>query len=137
MREVVLQRLTTDKEETLGALLIDGYPEMLTLELPYKDNEQNISCIPYGEYVCKKTHNRTTLGGLSLPETFEVTEVENRGGILFHMGNTTKDTSGCILVGSEYGNIGASRAILQSRKAFTKFLALLVNDNEFKLYIVD
>ena len=68
-----------------------------TLENPWKDNQRNISCIPEGEYkvrlrLARESASRDYLHLL-------VQDVPNRDWILFHRGNTAKDTSGCILVG--------------------------------------
>ena len=68
-----------------------------TLELPYKDNQRSVSCIPAGQYKVrlrteKESGSRNYLHLL-------VQDVPNRDFILFHRGNSAKDTSGCILVG--------------------------------------
>ena len=68
-----------------------------TLELPWKDNQRNISCIPEGVYkvrlrLARESATRDYLHLL-------VQDVPNRDWILFHRGNSAKDTSGCILVG--------------------------------------
>ena len=68
-----------------------------TLENPWKDNQRNISCIPEGEYkvrlrLARESATRDYLHLL-------VQDVPDRDWILFHRGNSAKDTSGCILVG--------------------------------------
>tara|TARA_A100001201_G_scaffold126138_1_gene110602 strand:- start:413 stop:739 length:327 start_codon:yes stop_codon:yes gene_type:complete len=68
-----------------------------TLENPWLDNQRNISCIPAGQYnvrlrLARESATRDYLHLL-------VQEVPNRSYILFHIGNTAKDTQGCILVG--------------------------------------
>jgi hypothetical protein len=37
-------------EPTIGELLVEGLHFCYTLELPWRDNEQNVSCIPVGIY---------------------------------------------------------------------------------------
>ena len=61
------------------------------------DNQRNISCIPKGEYKVRLRLPRES--GTRDYIHLLVQEVPNRDWILFHRGNTAKDTSGCILVG--------------------------------------
>lgn len=82
--------------------MLDGVNMILTcktLELPWKNNERNESCIPAGEYLVKKTRS------ITFGECFEVTNVENRSAILIHAGNYKRDTKGCILPGDEFKDI--------------------------------
>ena len=63
--------------------------------------------------------------------TFEVQNVPGHTGILFHTGNTNRDSEGCILLGSLIkGNI-----LLNSRPAFAKFMELLGNLPQFTLEV--
>ena len=68
-----------------------------TLELPYKDNKRSISCIPAGEYQARLRYPRES-GSRDYLHIL-VKDVPNRDYILFHRGNTAKDSRGCILVG--------------------------------------
>ena len=97
MINLLLIRDTFSKESTIGELFINGERICDTLENPYLDNQRNISCIPEGVYDVRLRLPResATRDYLHLL----VQEVPNRDWILFHRGNTAKDTSGCILVG--------------------------------------
>ncbi len=68
-----------------------------TLENPYINNERSISCIPEGEYKVRLRTARESATREYLH--LLVKDVPNRDWILFHRGNSAKDTSGCILVG--------------------------------------
>jgi len=90
-------RDTFTKKSIIGELFLNGERMCDTLELPWKDNQRRISCIPEGEYkvrlrTAKESGSREYLHLL-------VQDVPNRDYILFHRGNSAKDTSGCILVG--------------------------------------
>ena len=97
MINLLLIRDTFTKESTIGELFLNGERICDTLELPWVDNQRNISCIPEGVYPVRLRLPResATRDYLHLL----VQEVPNRDWILFHRGNTAKDTSGCILVG--------------------------------------
>ena len=86
------------KTRTLGELTIFNDKDVevgrfYTLELPYLNNQQNISCINEGVYLV--IPNNTS----AHPDTYRVLNVLGRSGILFHIGNYPRDVRGCILVG--------------------------------------
>ena len=94
---LLLIRDTFSDKSTLGELFLNGERMCDTLENPWINNKKNISCIPRGSYkvrlrLARESATRDYLHLL-------VEDVENRSYILFHRGNTAKDTSGCILVG--------------------------------------
>ena len=106
---LLIIRDTFTKESTIGKLYINGESFCDTLENPYINNERNISCIPEGQYnvrlrLARESASRDYLHLL-------VQDVPNRDWILFHRGNTAKDTSGCILVGNgrEHNAVNNSR----------------------------
>jgi hypothetical protein len=97
-----------------GIQFSTGY-QCYTLELPWRDNEPELSCIPEGVYSCglrpsAKFGNST--GGMA----YHIQPVPGRTDILIHAGNSTRDTHGCILVG-EGLVVDESPRLVQSRKA--------------------
>jgi len=94
---LLILRDTFSDESTIGELFLNGERFCDTLELPYRDNQRSISCIPVGEYKVRLRYPResATRNYLHLL----VQDVKDRSYILFHRGNTAKDTRGCILVG--------------------------------------
>ena len=94
---LLIIRDTFTDESTIGELFVNGERFCDTLELPYRDNQRSISCIPAGEYKVRLRYPResATRNYLHLL----VQNVKDRSYILFHRGNTAKDTRGCILVG--------------------------------------
>ena len=86
----------TDKS-TMGELFLNGEWLCDTLELPYLDNQRSISCIPAGEYKVRLRTARESATRNYLHLLVE--DVKDRTYILFHRGNSAKDTRGCILVG--------------------------------------
>ena len=94
---LLIIRKTFTEESTIGELFLNGEKMCDTLELPYKDNKRSISCIPAGEYQARLRYPRES-GSRDYLHIL-VKDVPNRDYILFHRGNTAKDSRGCILVG--------------------------------------
>jgi len=94
---LLIIRDTFTKKSTIGELFLNGERMCDTLELPWKDNQRSISCIPEGVYkvrlrLARESATRDYLHLL-------VEDVPNRKWVLVHRGNSAKDSRGCILVG--------------------------------------
>jgi hypothetical protein len=104
MKHIILARFFSDKNKTLGNLILhdERYKElarMVTLELPDNDNKKNISCIPARKYegiAIIRPNGRYAI---------HIQDVPNRNAILIHSGNYTTDIQGCILPGSKHVDI--------------------------------
>lgn len=94
-----------------------------TFELPWRDNVQEVSCVPAGTYDLKMV-NSAKFG-----PSYEVKDVDGRLHILIHKGNTVDDTWGCILPCQSFGVLGGKIAGLSSRLAYTKLMTLLGGEN--------
>lgn len=130
MRILTLKRITSTFECVTGVLVLEQEPIALTLERPWIGNIKNQSCIPSGVYPCEKYTSRR------YKNTYEIANVPARTHILFHVGNTIKDTTGCVLVGTNFGKLKQRQAILNSRKAFKSFIEKMKDEN-FYLRILD
>lgn len=130
MKTLTLKRVDSNNECAFGALFLDEKEICKTLELPWRDNQKGISCIPAGEY--KLSPYPSSRFG----EVYIVNDVPNRTGILIHTGNTASDIEGCILVGDSYGKLNGKRAVLNSRQTF-KVLKELLGNEEYMLNIVN
>jgi hypothetical protein len=94
---LLIIRDTFTEKSTIGELFLNGERMCDTLELPWKDNQRSISCIPEGVYkvrlrLARESATRDYLHLL-------VEDVPNRKWVLVHRGNSAKDSRGCILVG--------------------------------------
>jgi len=103
-----------------------------TLELPYRDNERNVSCIPEGFY--DVVPRQSPKYGNHL----HVTGVEGRSLILFHYANYvgsdnprtgSSDLRGCIAVGERFGDITGDGIveILNSKKTMKALMDVAPN----------
>jgi hypothetical protein len=117
-----------------GIIRVNGFFCCLSFERPWLDNAHNVSSIPVGEYKCKRVTNRVTHGGMAIPVTYEV-QIETRSGILFHVGNSLRDTDGCILVGLGTEFTGAWPIITNSAQGFHRFLERTRDEDEIDLDI--
>ena len=110
-----LIRISHTNNATFGVLLDENIPFCVTLERPWLENKRSISCIPEGFYICERVQSP------KFGDTFEIKDVPGRSHILFHKGNLSDDTHGCVLVGEQYEPLGRENAILASGKAFSEF----------------
>jgi hypothetical protein len=129
METLELIRVGSSGRGTFGVLRRGQVPFVLTLERPWVDNKQNVSCIPAGTYTCKKVRSP------KFGETYEITGVPGRTHVLFHKGNTIEDTQGCILVGEEFSGTWEKPIIVSSERGFLELMKLLGGQSEFQLHI--
>lgn len=127
--QIILQRLLMNDKGTLGIMLLDGKPLFTTLELPWKNNQINISCIPAGIY--KATYIFSEKFQKSL---FILHNVPGRNAVEIHIGNTVVDTHGCVLIGMEFSL--SEFAIVNSKLAFDNFMFMTPKEG-FTLTIKD
>ena len=100
-----------------------------TLELPYRDNQRNVSCIPEGFYdVVPRTSPKYS-------NHLHITNVEGRSLILIHWGNYAgsinpktghSDIRGCVLVGKEFVDLDGDGLadITSSKNTFKKLMSV-------------
>lgn len=69
-----------------------------TLELPWRNNFNDISCCPEGSYTGRIRTDPST-DGRKLGWRIELNDVEARKNIQIHVGNSEGNTVGCILPG--------------------------------------
>ena len=104
-----------------------------TLELPWKNNQRNVSCIPTGEYRGNYLHRS---GSGRFNRVYHITGVSGRAGILIHAGNVTSQIQGCILVGMEAGTLAGEPAVLSSAVAMEK-LRQEIGRSSFNLKVIN
>lgn len=114
---------------TLGIIEI-GENLIFTLELPYKNNERNVSCIDEGKYKLTRYNSN------KFKDCFKVNDVKNRSDILIHSGNSLNNTRGCILVGCGI-NFNDDKALIlsDSKKALYKLNKILMWSKDIELLI--
>lgn len=127
---LVLSR-TYFPDGTNGKLEREGQFICNTIELPWKENQAKVSCIPEGEYLIKRRYSRKFQWHL------EIIDVPNRSFILFHPANNAQqELHGCIAPVTKLCGSGVG---LMSRKAFYKLKDLVyafLNEDQIVRLIV-
>ena len=127
---LTLNREIESNRGVLGVLrTADGEQVCKTLELPWKKNKRNVSCIPWG------TYRVTDYTSSKYSSAFVVLNVPGRSGILIHAGNFISDIEGCILVGEEWEFMGRPRQLAVSYSKNTLNKLLFAYPSGFKLEI--
>jgi len=132
-----LVRLRKSDQGTEGLFICSRF-NCYSLELPWRDNHPNVSCIPAGTYIVQLRVSP------KYGRIYWITKVPERLFILIHSGNWAGDiskgfkthTNGCILLGKYTGILEGQRAVLCSRPTITKFMNLL-QGQAFTLNILD
>lgn len=115
--ELKLIRETFTEDSTIGKLYVNGAFHCFTLEDKVRDVKiKSITAIPKGKYEVAITYSNRFEQLMPL-----LINVPNFEGVRIHWGNYSKDTDGCILVGTTKG----VNMIGNSRTAYTKLLTLL------------
>lgn len=121
-----------------GALLVSKgdhenlLPYCLTLEDPWLNNAEGVSCVPAGMYVCQRVQSP------KFGNTFTVLNVPGRSLIRWHWGNTHLDTRGCILLAESFDTQwDNSTALMNSKATFNRWLAVMDGVTRFTLSIED
>jgi hypothetical protein len=125
-------------EETRGTIFVMEKGRILfnclSLELPEKGNQQNVSCCLPGKYPAKKVKNEK--GKI----VFLLFNVPGRTGIEMHPGNFAAglkvDTKGCILPGIRYTDINGDGYIDITDTTIAMDILISLLPEEFTIYIL-
>jgi hypothetical protein len=132
--KITIDRTYEEKQTKGYAAIFDAEGTVIftfdTLELPWKNNEPQISCIPEGKYKVVRRFSQ------KYKDHMHVTDVEGRSFILIHWGNYAgsanpktgiPDIKGCILIGNGFKDITGDGIdeILRSKTTFQSFMAIM------------
>ena len=122
-----LIRYYSDLKVTLGILKLNvTHDPIYTLEPPWRENKDNISCIPLG------TYKVTPYTSEKFPNVYQINGVNGRDSILIHIGNKTADTHGCVLIGK---GVNPSEPMVSNSRSALELLKSEIGDNEFTLTV--
>ena len=104
-----------------------------TIELPWKNNANDVSCIPEGTYKCARYRRKN--GQIC----WQLLKVPKRTAILVHVANTVNDLLGCIGIGLKKaifaGVVGNLIGVAVSRLAFNKFMWITRNETNVTMKV--
>ena len=124
MKATIL-RLRDDGTETLSAMFVyddlDKLFECVSLELPWRGNKTNLSCIPKGTY--HLSHRESSKYGNHL----HVEDVKDRSYILIHVANYVTQLRGCIALGNSFADINrdGDLDVTSSRNTLNKLVDII------------
>ena len=114
---------------TFGILKINKMVFCVTLEPKDALNAPFVSSIPAQQYMCKR------YSSVKYGQTWQIENVPQRLGILFHPGNVDEHTEGCIILAEHFGKLQGDRAVLNSGVTFHKFMQLTKDSIKLSLTI--
>jgi len=133
--QLIRTRKSTTKP-TLGTIaVIDGSKTILEvecLELPWKGNKNNISCIPEGVYPARKRYTKKR------GWHFHITDVPGRTWILIHIANYAREIRGCIIPGLKHADIDGDGVmdIASSTQALKMLLGAVPHEGYFLIDVL-
>lgn len=134
---LTLRRQNVRSDGVFGELIDDtGQRVAVTLEHAFSIKGEYEAAVPAGVYQCLKSMHFLKNAPRAL-QTFEVLNVPGHTGILFHVGNWNEDSDGCILLGDAVTGDPTGMMIIDSKRAFTRFMAVQDGVAQFTLTVVD
>jgi len=130
---LLIERYPSSEHETIGnGFVLDNdfiNFEFKTLELAWKNNQKQISCIPIGDYKVKKRWSK------KFGNHFHILDVPNRSYILIHCANFYTQLRGCVAVGDDLSYINGDNEIdvVNSTKTLKELLKMMPNDFNLKI----
>ena len=101
-----------------------------TLELPWKNNNRKVSCIPEGTYNCVKRYSS------KYKDHIHILDVPGRDMILIHNANYVTQLLGCIAVGDAHVDINKDGLVDTTNSVATlkKIMAMLPDKFKITIY---
>lgn len=121
----------------LGVLEVFSGPVRIyacrTLELPWKDNQRGVSCVPAGVYPVDLEYSPHFDRDL-----YELKHVPGRSEVKIHVANYVRQLEGCIAVGLAVSDINKDGLpdMMNSRLALARLHAALDGKDRWELTIV-
>ena len=135
MKILTLDRTCQNAYGTYGTYIYDYSPVCQCFELPWRNNDPQVSCIPPDLYLVSP-HVSPNHG-----ECYHIENVPGRTNVLIHAGNIDDNTLGCQLPGLYNGWVWSKKdkrnewGVCGSRTAMERLEKILGRENDFWLCI--
>ncbi|MEX2512752.1 MAG: DUF5675 family protein [Cyclobacteriaceae bacterium] len=130
--EITILRYLDDGETTLGMIFLNNKFFSYTLEDTHSDEKiSGNTRIPEGIYPIELNRNLTDLTQRYRNRFpwfefhLEIKNIPNYSLVYIHIGNTHKDTRGCILIADGVNAASVEKMISHSQKAFERFYKII------------
>lgn len=126
MQTAQLIRGPSTDQGTTGLFHTEGF-QCKTIELPWRENAKNISCVPAGVYSCEP-YISSKFGSC-----YRLQDVPGRTDILIHSGNFAgnvdlgykTDSAGCIMPGMSFAMLAGQTVVVSSKQALIVLKSVL------------
>lgn len=127
--DLTLKRYGSTPHGTFGQMIING-TTFYTVERPWLDNKQSVSCVPLGLYSLRWKETTTQVPERYMVHTWYLDgetvgiggDGRHRQNCAIHIGNSYRDVSGCIAVGDGLGIVGDTWCVYRSRVSLESIL---------------
>ncbi|HEX5045700.1 MAG TPA: DUF5675 family protein [Gammaproteobacteria bacterium] len=131
---MLVDRFVSDADTTLSKIVVDGSFACFGLEDEFREKKvAKETRIPAGRYSIElqtegTLHQKYSQRFADIHRgMLHLLDVPNFTGIMIHVGNTDKDTEGCLLVGSEAVTEPGRMSVTQSVAAYRRLYQIVVD----------
>lgn len=131
---ITVVRKADQTKETIGHMTAvnetGANMTLCTLERPWLNNQQGVSCIPSGTY----SWSKVAPSHIPYPHIL-LSGMPDREGVCIHVGNYVTNSEGCILVGRDHKDINGDGVIdlTDSTAAFHELMSFMPESGLIKI----
>ena len=139
MKTVYIIRDKVGRKQSLGTLLVKNESGRVVfhshlLELGWRNNQRNISCVPAGKYDL-----RLEFSPKFNRDLWEAYGIPNRSECKFHQANFARQLNGCFAPGEARFDIDrdGEKDMINSRSALEEFMDAIGQENRARLVVIN
>ena len=150
MKRIFISRIYQNEHKTLSECFVnEGFTTMygallsfVAVELPWRDNQRGISCIPAQVYEAEAIfrHSRRHLSDDDIRKYgIWLKDVPQRSGIVIHIANFVRQLEGCIAPGTNFRDLDNDGVldVENSGQALTRLREILPVGEICEVHVID